>query len=287
MFRSTLALLTSIALIGCQTVQLQPTSYQGSIEQPTSTSQIKPASYQGSIEQPTGAFQLHIEPTNKFIYKTMAFGQLSYTELNIRRAGSLLVQTAKESSEEYSYEIIAITSTNGLVKDYEIKNIKRNDGSTTTQRYKQKLLAMVESTGLITAHRKKPDYALGLDLYEGFTSRCYREELILESLLSFMMDRKQELPKSKIKLNTNSECNFLGYSYIKGRKSAIFSENIQSSIAKRGQKEFARVFITGWRAIDLEKGLVIGQSFKLWMFLNGEEVEGSGKVGSIELVHIK
>lgn len=271
MLKLILVLLTSITFIGCQSIK------------------VKPVFYQGFIEKITKPFQINITPTEQFKYITRADGEATYAKESIHRAGSLLIKTSQVSFKEGSGDLISTISSNGLLQRLELKNLKLNSNIDTKyiEQYTQIFLNETENSALIAATRRHPDYALGQDLYEGFTSQCYREEIIVESALSIIMNQQLNLPKSEIKLNSNSECNLLGYTYIQGRKSAVFSENIQSSIAKKGHKELAQFSLIGWKAVDLEKGLIIENFHKLNLYVNGKKIDDYDIDSSIRLISLK
>lgn len=225
------------------------------------TTLVEKTSFTGALSQPTSAIYIEIGEISNFKYVTNTVtgpnASSTLTEESTTRLNDGFVKEGKSFlSGKHVVSVKANILPNGMITKAEFNDLTKNTG-------------WEDASDLFGAASRFPDYALGLKIHPGFKSKCWREEAVFEVMLTRMFAKNPSYSESDFLLKSDSTCTFSGITTINQRKAAVFQEYIHTTISKKGGGKIGDALGSGWRAIDLEKGVNISSHHNVILKANG------------------
>ncbi len=285
-------------LSGCQSVATKP---QLAVE------------FSGYLEQPKAPLLIELKPTKQYSFKTEATTGsdtvTSYVEESITQMPHSLLKRSRMElgellglKEGLRMDLILSLLPNGIVTNVNLDELSvegRLNGKVFTaetdsdrekiKELKALMLKYFEKKGMFNFAKRYPDYAWGKSINTGFKSTCWREEKTIEVLFvaGANESRKEKIPRSDISADTDSECSFLGVTYIEARKAAVFREQVYSTFRVKGNPSVFNISYSGWKALDIDRGVILESEHTMAIYVNGQKMDNSTVSTKISVVSIK
>ena len=234
--------------------------------------------FSGSLTQPTSPIYIELESISRFKYaqetKTGSNISTQLFEESYTRENSKFIKALKTDMNGQKFKMEVEILPNGIItSELTLESIAKSLGTTSVglpgseKRAALELLLAVHGAG-----NRFPEFELGLKITPGFESNCWKWDAYHEAILRLIFKKQLNVANSQLVTDSDSNCSFAGITTVNLRKAAVFNVYGHSTLKQKGKSKIGDYIYTGWRAVDLEKGVVVETLINTTLKVNGRPV---------------